>query len=207
MRLFLVDVLRCPEPHADSWLVASTGVMQDRHVIDGELGCPVCGARYRVHEGVARLGSRKPGRVSSAEPTEQAVVRLGALLGLDSPGGVVLLARAHAPMARALRDATRVEILQLDPPPDVAMGEGISGIAGAPRAPLAAGSLRGAALDADTADAEYVASVVAALRPHARLIAPASTPRPAGLRELARDTEEWVAEKESAAPTVTLRRA
>lgn len=186
--------------------MASTGVMRDRHVMEGDLGCPVCGTRYKVRKGIAKLGERKPGRVV-ADTDSGSVIRLAALLALEDADGIVLLARAHAHDARALRKTTGVEVFQLDPPPDVAMGEGLSGIAGAERAPLAAGSIRGAALDADTSDPEYVASVVTALRPRGRLIAPIATPVPAELQELARDDKDWVAEKQSATPVIPLRRA
>ncbi len=207
MRLYLVDLLRCPEPHTESWLVASTGVMHDRHVLEGELGCPTCGARYKVHKGVVEFGNRRPARLEASVSGEEAVVRLAALLALDSNEGAVLLARAHASIARALRDATSVEIVQLDPPRDVEMGRGVSGISGARLAPLAPGSLRGAALDADRTDPEFLASVVKAIRSRGRLIAPVATPLPAGMKELARDAAEWVAEKEGAPPVVPLRRA
>lgn len=208
MRLFLVDLLRCPVPHDETWLVASTGVMNDRHIIEGDLGCPICGARYRVRKGVAYLGDRAPGSEPLADADEGAATRLAALLKLESPEGVVLLARAHARHARLVRKLSGVEVLQLDPPADVAMGKGLSGIAGAPRAPLARNALRGAALDADTAGDEFVESVVRALRPSARLLAPVATPMPEGVSELARDDSQWVAEKRQApARVIPLRRA
>jgi hypothetical protein len=48
---------------------------------------------------------------------------------------------------------------------------------------------------------------VAALRPGARLIAPAAAPVPDGARELARDARHWVAERVApAGPVVPLRR-
>ena len=207
MRLYLVDLLRCPEPHAEGWLVASTGVMQDRHVLEGELGCPNCGSRYRVHKGIVEFSSRKPARIDASTPESDAAVRLAALLALDTAEGAILMARNYAPVARALRDVTGVEVVVLDPPPDVAMGHGMSGIAGARLAPLAEGSLRGAALDAETAEPGFLQSVVKALRSRGRLVAPAATPLPADMKELARDAREWVAEKQGATPIVPLRRA
>lgn len=207
MRLFLVDLLRCPGQHGDSFLVASTGILQDRHLLEGDLGCPTCKSRFKVRKGTAHMGDRSPGAPPESESTEESVTRLAALLALDSGDGVVLLSRAHARDARALREMTGVEIIQLDPPPDVGMGHGLSGIAGAEKLPLGAKSLRGAVLDAETSSDEYISGVVAALRPKARLIAPAATPKPDGVHQLARDERQWVAEKETGDPVITLRKA
>ena len=60
MFIEVVGSLRCVHEHELSWLVASAYRMEDRHVVSGELGCHVCGARYPVEDGVAdfrELGS------------------------------------------------------------------------------------------------------------------------------------------------------
>ncbi|HEY9229313.1 MAG TPA: hypothetical protein VIP11_21880, partial [Gemmatimonadaceae bacterium] len=48
----LVDVLRCPVPHEETWLVASIDRAADRDIVEGMLGCPRCLAEYAIHEGV-----------------------------------------------------------------------------------------------------------------------------------------------------------
>jgi len=40
----LIEALRCPRPHEDAHLVASATRTEARHIVDGVLGCPVCGA-------------------------------------------------------------------------------------------------------------------------------------------------------------------
>jgi hypothetical protein len=88
------------------------------------------------------------------------------------------------------------------------MGNGVSGLGGAATVPLAAGSLRGAALDARANDAAFLESAIRAMRPAARVVAPVTTPLHAELKELARDDREWVAEKVGqSAPMIPLRRA
>lgn len=73
--------------------------------------------------------------------------------------------------------------------------------------PIASGALRGAALDAATATPALLAGVARALRPGGRVVAPAWVPLPAGVRELARDAAEWVAEPDLAASApIPLRR-
>jgi hypothetical protein len=76
--------------------------------------------------------------------------------------------------------------------------------------PLAAGVLRAAWLDEATSDPSLLAGVARALRPGGRLVAPAATGVPAGIRELARDAREWVGARDAAVPAasapVSLRR-
>jgi len=40
----LVDVLRCPRPHEESWLVLAAHRLDGRDIMAGVLGCPVCHA-------------------------------------------------------------------------------------------------------------------------------------------------------------------
>jgi len=59
----LTEMLRCPEPHDEAFLVMSTGEMRGRMVRSGLLGCPVCGREYPLVKGVARFsgsGERLP---------------------------------------------------------------------------------------------------------------------------------------------------
>jgi hypothetical protein len=44
MHIEFIDLLRCPNPHEETWLVAALHRMDGRLVIDAKLGCPVCSA-------------------------------------------------------------------------------------------------------------------------------------------------------------------
>jgi hypothetical protein len=199
----LVDQLRCIQPHADSWLVASAERMSGRDVIEGALGCPVCRARYAVHDGVAYFADPPPARAapgtaaSAGAAGGDEVMRAAALLGLGEPGGFVLLGGAWAALARPLAALAAVQVVVLNPPEPLAAGEGVN-VVEAPTGtlPLAASALRGAALgDAEAAAPELVARVVAALRPRARLVAPVWAATPGDVTELARDARHWVGER------------
>jgi hypothetical protein len=73
--------------------------------------------------------------------------------------------------------------------------------------PLRAGTARGIALDAAHATPGYLESAAAAVSSRGRLVAPASSPVPAGFTELARDARDWVAEKQPVETVVPLARA
>jgi uncharacterized protein YbaR (Trm112 family) len=174
----LIDALRCPRPHGDSWLVAAALETRDRCVVRGALGCPVCRAEYPVAGGVARFGGpaadageadvRGAGAAGGEGgvgdgPGDEAV-RLAALLGLTSAGGIVAVGGGWDAVVDALLQVADVRVLVVDPAHPYA-----------PREPVGA---------------------------------VAAAPLPAGVRELARDARHWVAERDAPAGVVVpLRRA
>ena len=220
----LIDALRCPRPHDPTWLVTAAHTTRARCVVEGTLGCPVCRTTYPVAGGVARFGPPNARAVPGGPPPspDDEALRLAALLGLTDAGGIVALGgawdAAADPLLALVADATGagpaghpdLRVLLIDPASPYAPRPPVGAVTGA-GLPVAAGALRGVALDAGTADAERLTGAVAALRPGGRLVAPADAPAPAGVRELARDARHWVAEREtgpaSAGPVVPLRRA
>jgi uncharacterized protein YbaR (Trm112 family) len=200
----LVDDLRCPRPHEETWLVVSTNRTEGRHIIEGTLGCPICRAEYPIHEGVVRFGPvadaarRAPDRAVSADP--EMAMRLAAFLDLSDAQGYAVLAGSWAPAAQLLRGAVPTRLVLLNPRPAVAARDGISVLEIAAGFPLADGTCRGVALDDAHADSAHLDHAVRVLLPRGRLVAPASTPTPAGVAELARDEHLWVAERNAPLP-------
>jgi len=197
MFLELVDSLRCVRAHEDSWLIARADELVARHIVQGELGCPICEARYAVRDGVAdfRDGAPHPANATaSAQDAEALALRAAALLGLTDPGGMVVLAGEWSACADALLDFVEgVQLLAVNPVSGLRSGGALS-IALIPDVlPLAAASARGVALDAAHATPSLLAGAARALAPGGRLIAPASALVPETLQELARDDEHWVA--------------
>jgi uncharacterized protein YbaR (Trm112 family) len=202
----LLDVLRCPRPHEDSWLVAHAIETVERDVVRGTAGCPVCRATYAIAGGTVRFGSPlAPAPVHPADA--EAGLRAAAFLGLSDQGGFVVLAGAWGAAGRALHDLTGVQALLWDAPPGIDSGDGLSPVDAGPSLPIAAGSARGVALDAPHAAPDPLAAAARALRPGGRLVAPVDASLPAAFRELARDDRWWVAEKEgTSSPVVPLAR-
>ena len=96
----------------------------------------------------------------------------------------------------------------IDPPLDVTAGPGLSIVRTSGAIPIAAGAARAMAIDVTDLHGDHVArveSAVRATRSGGRIVGPASLPLPQGVKELARDTESWVAEREALpSPIVTL---
>lgn len=198
----LIDRLRCPSEHADTWLVAAASHVAHRHLIEATLGCPECGAEFAVRDGEVWFGDRVERQAMPV--SEDEAMRAAALLKLEERG-LYLLDGAWTSLAGALQAILDVDLLLVDPASgDVgATGQGILRGVG-DRWPLGAASLHGLALDeatpARTTDALRV------LRAGGRLVAPASAGVPAGARELARDDRHWVAEKVGDVVPLTRRR-
>ncbi len=209
MFIELVDALRCPVPHEESWLVLSATLMRDRHAMDGTLGCPVCHAEYPIADGIVnfrRTAVVAHGDVTGAQPRaapDDDALRLAALLGLDDALGFAVLCGAWGRNAEALRHIIQAPLVLVDPPGDVKAAPGRSLLLTDGPLPLASGAARAVAMDGGSA--ERIASVVRATRPGGRVVGPVSCARPDGVRELARDEHVWVGEREAAAsPLVTL---
>ena len=201
MFIELVDHLRCIRPHEDAWLVAASYRMDERHILDGVLGCPVCRAEYPVRDGVVDLtaGAAQPAPHDPATDDPRAdgdeALRLAALLHLLDVRAPVLLGGRWSGCAPTLAEAVPAAFLLLNPAPQPARHPALSTLLAAGTVPIAAGALHAAALDATlAADPGVVAAAARALRPRGRLVAPAAAPLPEGLVELARDERHWVAE-------------
>jgi hypothetical protein len=204
MFIELVDALRCPNPHEESWLVASAQRMEARHIVDGTLGCPVCHAEYSVRGGVVDF--RRAGRpvpAATALPDAEQATRLAAFLDLSDATGFAVLMGEHAVHAPLLGAVTGTPLMLVDPPAGMEGAPGVSVLRCDEELPLAAGAARGVAIDGGSA--RRIGSAVRAARANGRLVGPASMPLPPGVRELARDDTQWVGEREaSASPLVTL---
>lgn len=195
MFLPLVDVLRCPVAHEETWLVASIDRAEDRDIITGALGCPQCLAEYPIRDGIVHFAAdvRLP---AYRAPDEAGAMRLAAALDLTDARMTAVLHGGWASHAPLIRGFSPAQLLLVNAPAGVATGDGIS-LVRAPIAPLASASVNAAAFDADASE-EMIASLIRSLRPNGRLLGPASVSVPAGLSELARDDEVWVAQSGAA---------
>jgi len=197
MLLPLVDSLRCPNQHDETWLIASIETLEDRDIKSGTLGCPTCLAEFPIRDGAVHFAEVQ--RAPFVAPSEEEATRIAAVLDLVDPRMVAVLHGewgAHAPIIRSLTPAA---LLLVNPPEGIASGDGIS-IVLADRAPLGAASMDGAAA-AEGARPEMVASLRASLRGGRRMVGPVSVDVPAFLVEIARDDEIWVAQLDAGSIT------
>lgn len=198
MLIPLVERLRCPTPHAETWLVASIDRAIERDILEGTLGCPTCMREYAVRDGIVYFDEHVM-RGDSATPAEHEAIRLAAALELTDPRMVAVLHAGWGAHAMILRGLAPVPLLLVNPPRGVTSGDGISIIVTSSRG-LAHASFDAVAVGAGASD-DMLASLRGALRPGKRMLAPVSTPLPADCTELARDDEIWVAQLDAQAAT------
>jgi len=212
MFIELIDALRCPRRHEESWLVLAAARIEARHVRDGTLGCPVCHAEYPIHDGIAdfrladvgthALGdARRDARPNVAE--RMSAEDLAAMLSLGDALGFAVLIGDWARLADGLLELGNAPpLLLVDPPEGIVMVPGLSGLLAGPALPLAAGAARAVAVD--STDEARLASAANSTRAAGRIVAPARARVPVGVRELVRDDALWVGERD-APPTPLVR--
>ena len=210
MFIELVDDLRCPRPHEETWLVASADRTDQRDIVEGTLGCPICHAEYPIRAGVVwfadlQTPALRPSPTPAIDP--ELALRLAAFLDLSGAEGFAVLAGSWGPAAPLLRDLVPTHLVVLNAAGEVATGGGVSALQIASGIPLADATCRGVALDVHHADAPHLSAAIRVLRPRGRLVAPAATPLPPGVAELARDDRLWVAERVAEPPQLVSIRA
>ncbi|MGE5231798.1 MAG: Trm112 family protein [Deltaproteobacteria bacterium] len=192
MFIELTDHLRCPADHAEQYLVLLPDRIVERSVMEGRLGCPVCGRTWPVVEGVAELGGPPPG-VAAGAAFDPAAMHV--LLGLSGPGGYAALvgsaAEAWPGLAAELRG---VALVAVNPPPGIADAAPALSVVRAPLIPLKARSLRGVVLGADVAgDLHWVREAARATLPGLRVVGRGPEPDLPELELLASAEGTWVA--------------
>ena len=201
MFIELIEMLRCPSPHDDSWLVGAFDWIVDRDVRAGRLGCPVCRAEYPIVDGVVQF-SRRPamdsGSITPGSVGPDAALQIAAMLDLASPGGLVVLEGEWGRAAAVLAGLVDTQLLLLNAPPGVAERDGLSAIVCADTIPVALGSCRAIALHADSSAQRLAPGAAAALRARGRIVVPAVAQLPDGFEVLARDASWMVAERSGA---------
>ncbi len=203
----LLDKLRCPHLHDDNPLVTTTAVTHARYVIEGTLGCSICLAEFRVHQGALEMAGGFPVPTLVPETfSEENTIRRAAQLGLDERGGLYLVDGVGQYFIKSfLEMSPDSQFIALSVTGRI--DDAVMSIRGRPDVlPLAKGSLRGAAFDFEVS-AELMRSAVQALAPGGRLVTDAGLKVPDGIELLARDRDQWVGERIATPVLNELRRA
>ncbi len=204
MHIELTEMLRCPEPHRDEFMVLSTGAMSGRMVRYGVVGCPVCRREYEVVDGVVYLGGRETGDAGrgtpAATPPPLSVSPpevFQALLDLSGPGGYVILLGSAARHAVSL--AARmggIHFVGINAPPDVEELPVLSLMRAPGVIPLRPAMARGVVVGAELVGPPWLAEAVRVLLRGRRLVVEreddVAVP---GVRRLASGDGLWVGEK------------
>jgi uncharacterized protein YbaR (Trm112 family) len=151
MFIELTDHLRCPADHDESFLVLLPDRIEGRSVIEGQLGCPICGRTFELSDGVLDTGDgQDPGASSASDLDADA---LTALAGLSGPGGYLTLVGPEASLWKDVAALNPgVALVAVNPGPEVTDAPALS-VLRSGRIPLKSRSMRGVVLGRPYADA------------------------------------------------------
>lgn len=155
MNVLLTDVLSCPRCGPEFGLVLLAERVEERRVLEGELGCPNCRERYAVRGGFGDLrGPHEHGAVSGpASGGGEAAYRLAALMGVHEGPGFSLVVGPSAGLAPGVAEVVpELEVVALDASAE-GLGEaaGVSRLAFEGRLPFHGGSMLAVALTGEAA--------------------------------------------------------
>ncbi|MGQ0538674.1 MAG: hypothetical protein ACT4R6_06985 [Gemmatimonadaceae bacterium] len=179
--------------------MAAAQLQRDRRIIRGTLGCPICYAEYPIVDGVVdtrRSPAQFAERGNPALPDEESVMRLAAQLDLQNPGGVVILGGVYGAFAPAMSVLFQAQYIALNPPAAAPQESHASVILSDSRLPLNDAFARGVAADDREVHNLGVSELARLVRRGGRLVLPSGATPPQGMRVLARDERELVAELE-----------
>lgn len=189
MFIELTDLLRCPEPHEEQYLVLLPGRMEGRSVQAGELGCPVCHRGFAIREGVVEMG----GWASADAVAEPAVdsLAIAAFVGLSGPGGYLATVGAVPGLGADLVEAIPgVHLAAVNPPAGVLELPMLS-LLRAPMLPVRSRTLRGVVIGEE--DSRWIGESVRVTLPGLRVVGRGQPPDHPGLEVLAAAGGWWVA--------------
>jgi uncharacterized protein YbaR (Trm112 family) len=195
----LIDLLRCPRVHEESWLVAAFNKMDGRFVIEGKLGCPVCSASYPISNGIADLRDSHDAAIANPpriqhEDDEAAALRVAAMLGLTRAGNVAVLSGMPGSIAGLVAEMASVRVVGTNSvAPEANEQENVAMIRSSDRLPFASGSIDAVMLGT-TGSSDEVEEAVRILKTGGRLVVTADSLLRGNLREIARDDRYIVAE-------------
>jgi hypothetical protein len=186
----LTDHLRCTGDHPESFLVLLPDRMVGRRVVEGSLGCPVCGRVVAVTEQGVDFGGEPPG----TRDTVLTAPAIAAFLGLTGPGGYLALFGSVGAVASTLAELLPGIRMVLVNPPIGTVDSEIASVLRAGGSPVKAGTMRGVVvgLDHGTHERWTEAAIDAVLSGNRVVVEGPRSARP-GLDYLAEAAGVWVA--------------
>ncbi|MFQ5551607.1 MAG: hypothetical protein ACE5FJ_10270 [Gemmatimonadales bacterium] len=203
MFIELAEHIRCPADHAAAHCVVAPDVIEGRRIVAGTVGCPVCRREYHIAGGRVNCGTQdrqRGGGANAGGDARWTADRDGvpALLGLDSPGGYVVLYGGAALLASALaRSMEGIHFVGVNAPSDLEESESLSLIDCRDTVPLASAFARGACVGSEPLSDRRLAQVGGLVLAGQRLVVPSEGVSVAGYEELATAPGMWVGRRVS----------
>lgn len=197
MFIELTDILRCPEPHPEQFLVLLPEEMLGRSVRSGHLGCPVCHQEYPIVDGVVQLGTvpADPAEPAASNPLVDSTA-IAAFLGMSGSGGYIGVVGPVPGLDGELTEALPGIHLAAVNPPGGTVELPMMSVLRSTVVPIKSRSLRGVVLGgALGSDPFWRSEAVRVLLPGLRVVGQGTPPEGEELNVLAAAGGWWVAVK------------
>lgn len=191
MFIEVADFLKCPGAHEYQPCVVIPNDLEDRKVVSGVVGCPVCKGEFPIRYGRAIFGEA----ALVASPGEHDAATLQALLGLMSPGGYLVLVGSVVNCWRELGELAGTHVIGVNAPATLEGGEGLSLLDTPGEIPLKSSSVRGVVLSSAQTSGEWVKEAARIVLPGQRVVAVAETVVADNLEKVAAGQGLWVGKK------------
>jgi len=182
MHLTLTDHLTCPRCGPSAGLILFMESQEDRRVVEGALGCPLCRTQYRISGRVADL--RVPGEAGAGPGAREddgsnalnsdLALRLAALSEVGDARGFLMV---DGPMALGVADALASHLPEVEPVVAIASGQaaaarsaGVSALLESGTLPVADRTMRASAWVGGVPEAARLRELVRVTRPTGRVV-------------------------------------
>ena len=191
MFIEIADFLKCPQDHEFQPCVVIPNELEDRIVVSGMVGCPVCKDEFPIRSGRAVFG--EAALVESPGANDAATLQ--ALLALMSPGGYVVLVGSAVACWSDLVGLTDTHVIGINAPTGVNEAEGLSLLDTAGEIPLKSSSVRGVVLPSAQTNDFWLKEATRIVLPGQRVVAAAETVVAANLEKVVAGHGLWVGKK------------
>jgi hypothetical protein len=196
----VTEILRCPQPHDEAYLICGPITMDGRDVVRGGLACPVCRAEYPILDRVAWFAPPDAAAELAAPdaPSGLTAEAVRTFLDLQGGGGYVLLVGSAARFGPELAAHLPLSAVVCCCLSSARPEAGSVTILHSPKVlPIKRHCVRAVVVGSDVPLESWLPSAVAALLTGLRVIVEDETAEPAGVVGLARGAGVFVGEKRS----------
>ncbi|HEY2805494.1 MAG TPA: Trm112 family protein [Gemmatimonadales bacterium] len=199
MHLELTEVLRCPRPHEESYIICAPVTLDGRDVVRGGLLCPACRAEFPIIDRVAWLGiPEQPvaGAIEGAPVSALTAEAALTFLDLQGQGGVVVTVGSAGRLVPGLaRALPGIGFAAINAPAGVAAEASFSLVHSPAAFPIRRQSVRAAIVGADAAGGAWLEGAAAAVLAGLRIIVEDEHAEPKGFVELMRGAGVYIGER------------
>jgi len=198
MFIELTEILRCPQPHEEGYLICGPVTMDGRDVVRGGLMCAACRAEYPILDRIAWFAPPDESSAGGLPPSELTAEAAATFLDLQGPGGYLLTVGSAGRLAPALvKLVPGVALAAVNPPNGVTPALALSVLRSPHALPVKRHTVRGAIVGSGAAGGAWLEAAAGTVLSGLRIIVESEAAQPPGVVALVRGAGVLVGERRS----------